>query len=73
MPYRGHLFEGQELNAIFFNGGWTKVGMGHCTKIEVVLVVGQMSFVPWVEVTYDNGDATRMWNVACLEGVEVKE
>ena len=40
--------------------------------IEVVMVAGQMAYVPWAKVTYPDGSKA-MWNLAKVSGVLLKD
>ena len=41
-------------------------------QIEVVMVAGEMAYVPWAKVTYPDGSKA-MWNLAHVSGVLLKD
>ncbi len=71
----GVFREGQELEAVFFQGdAHHRVGVT-CTSItvsmeDVSLEDGQVSSSAWILVV-DNDDIVTMWNAALIEGVEL--
>ena len=64
------FFNGQRLNAIYWEeGAQCVVGQG-VTGIEVVMENGQMSKVPWAIVFRENKRCDK-YNLALAEGVEL--
>ena len=62
--------DGTKLRGLIWNDR-AEITEGEGAQIEVIMVAGQMAYVPWALVTYSDSSKA-MWNLAHVSGILLK-